>query len=234
MAKFAFNLRRTHKIIGLVAGLLLLSWTASGLFFSLFPITEIRGEHLRREAAFAPLIGAGFNTERLDELFTRDALMPQSVTLRPFLDGPIYEVKTSTGYAAFDAQSGDRITPLGEDMARRLALANWAGDGDIIAAELVEYPPREAGSASPLWRIQFKGADSATFWVDPDRAVVKSVRTTKWRIFDVLWRFHILDITGDDKIDSWWMKLAAFLGLTMVLSGLALTIDRALKGRLLR
>lgn len=39
-------------------------------------------------------------------------------------------------------------------------------------------------------------------------------------MFDVMWRFHIMDVTGDDKIDTWWMKLAAFLGLTVILRGL--------------
>ena len=39
-------IRRTHKILGLVIGVLFLFWTTSGLFFTLFPIEHIRGEHL--------------------------------------------------------------------------------------------------------------------------------------------------------------------------------------------
>ena len=60
------------------------------------------------------------------------------------------------------------------------------------------------------------------------------MRTTRWRIFDVLWRFHILDVTGKDEFDTWWMKLVAFLGLTTVLFGISLLIDRARRGALLR
>ena len=60
------------------------------------------------------------------------------------------------------------------------------------------------------------------------------MRTGKWRIFDVLWRFHIMDVTGDDRFDSWWLKLFAFLGLTTVLFGIGLLVHRAMAGRLLR
>jgi hypothetical protein len=50
-------------------------------------------------------------------------------------------------------------------------------------------------------------------------------------MFDVMWRFHIMDVTGDDKIDTWWMKLAAFLGLAAILRGLGLSINRTRKDR---
>jgi hypothetical protein len=82
--------------------------------------------------------------------------------------------------------------------------------------------------------VQFEGEDTATFWVHSDRARVRAVRTTNWRVFDVMWRFHIMDITGEDKIHSWWLRIAAFLGLTVVLFGFAILIDRALQGRLLK
>jgi hypothetical protein len=71
-------------------------------------------------------------------------------------------------------------------------------------------------------------------YFDANTGAVKAVRTTNWRIFDVLWRFHIMDVTGEDRFNTWWMKLFAFLALTMVLSGFVLIIDRVRKGRLLR
>jgi hypothetical protein len=43
-----------------------------------------------------------------------------------------------------------------------------------------------------------------------------------------------MDVTGEDRFDTWWMKLFAFLGLTMVVTGFVLMVDRARKGRLLR
>ncbi|MEQ9317215.1 MAG: hypothetical protein RLN72_15285, partial [Henriciella sp.] len=83
-------------------------------------------------------------------------------------------------------------------------------------------------------RVQFDGKDTATFWIDAEAARLVAVRTGKWRLFDALWRFHIMDLTGEDRFDSWWLKVFAFLGLTTVLFGFALLIQRASKGRLLK
>ena len=39
-------LRDTHRWLGLIAGVQLLLWTVSGLYFTLIPIETIRGNHL--------------------------------------------------------------------------------------------------------------------------------------------------------------------------------------------
>ncbi len=155
-----------------------------------------------------------------------------SVTLRSFPTGPVYQVDGGDCPHLIDAMTGEKRSPIDEAMARMIAEAHWAGEGTLTAVAWVEAPPREAGSGMALWRADFAGKDSATMWIDPHAGTVKAVRTAKWRVFDVMWRFHILDVTGDDRIDSWWMKLGAFLGLVLVLCGFGLLIDRARKGRL--
>ena len=222
------TLSRSHKLVGLVIGLQLLFWTSSGLFFTLFPIEQIRGEHLRRAPASVDLAS-------LNKIARPDVeLAANSAELKQILDRPIWLVKGEGWSALYDAQTGEQLSPLGEAAVRRIALSEWAGDGAITSVERVTSPPREAFSTKPLWRVQFEGADKATFWVDAEEARVTAVRTTKWRVFDVLWRFHIMDVTGDDRFDSWWLKIAAFLGLTSVMLGIGLLIQRALKGRLLK
>ena len=223
-------IRRAHKILGLVIGVLFLFWTMSGLFFTLYPIEQIRGEHLvDKSLSAAPDFG---ETELLSPTFVLGAA--ETVTLRRGHTGPVYEVSGEGFARVHDAVTGARLTPLDKDSAANLAQLYWTGEGTLTQIDYVETPPREAGSASPLWRVKFDGAQPATLWIDPDRAKLKAVRTTHWRIFDVLWRFHILDITGADRFDSWWLRLAAFLGLTLVLFGFALLIDRARQGRLLK
>jgi len=146
----------------------------------------------------------------------------------------VYEFMFDSSFFVIDAVSGKQITPLDRFAAAKLAVLYWTGDGAPADITYVETPPREAGSSSPLWRVEFDGADSAVLWIDPNRAKLKAVRTTKWRIFDVLWRFHIMDITGDDRFDSWWLRIFAFLAFTTVLFGIALLIDRARRGLLLK
>ena len=223
-------IRRTHKILGLVVGVLFLFWTTSGLFFTLFPIEHIRGEHLVDTS-----LSAAPDFEEIELLSPTFVLgAADTVTLRRGHTGPVYEVTGDDVARVHDAVTGARLTPLDEESAALLAQLYWTGEGAIAQIDYVENPPREAGSASPLWRVKFGGAQPATLWIDPDRAKLRAVRTTHWRIFDVLWRFHILDITGADRIDSWWLRLAAFLGLTLVLFGFALLIDRAWHRRLFK
>lgn len=227
MSKRARQISRAHKLLGLVVGAQLLFWTLSGFYFTLFPIETIRGEHLR--------VGA----QPIDMATLEDASPPQldaapiKLEVRRVLGETVWLATGETGASLYDFETGEPLAPFGETDIREIALQSWRGRGEIVSAELVETPPREAGSSSPLWRVDFDGQDKATFWVDATRGEVRAVRTGKWRLFDVLWRFHIMDITGEDRFDSWWLKLAAFLGLTTVLFGIALLVQRALRGRLL-
>ena len=228
MSLKARRIAQTHKLLGLVVGFQLLFWTASGLFFTLFPIEQIRGEHLRE--ASAPVGLSSLQDMTLPEV-TGEV---RSVELRQVLGRVVWQVETPDGGALFDAETGMRLDPFGKTEVRRLAETAWAGEGAIASLRKVERPPREAFTGKPLWRVEFQGRDEAVFWVDAERARITAVRTDKWRVFDVLWRFHIMDVTGEDRFDSWWLKVFAFLGLSTVLFGFALLVHRASKGRLFR
>ena len=41
--------RKLHRWLGLLMAAQIIAWMASGLYFSLFPIEHIRGEHLTRD-----------------------------------------------------------------------------------------------------------------------------------------------------------------------------------------
>ncbi|MEM9571069.1 MAG: hypothetical protein AAF996_06360 [Pseudomonadota bacterium] len=234
MSLTARRVARVHKVVGLVAGLLLLSWTASGLFFSLYPIETIRGDPWR------PVIDHGVLTEMevsipVERVIADVDAPVEAATLKAFLDMPVWMVRTSSGQVMVDATTGDVRSPITQTDID--ALISRFGDapsglGELTVTYMVrENPLREYGGPLPAWVIEYEPRKQRIY-IDASSGDVRAVRTTKWRIFDVLWRFHILDVTGDDRFDSWWLKLAAFLGLTMVLSGLVLMIDRVRKGRL--
>lgn len=234
MSLTARRVARVHKVVGLVAGLLLLSWTASGLFFSLYPIETIRGDPWR------PVIDHGDLAEMevsipVERVIADVDAPVEAATLKAFLDTPVWMVRTSSGQVMVDATTGGVRSPITQ--ADIDALIARFGDkpsglGELTVTYMVrENPLREYGGPLPAWVIEYEPGKQRIY-IDASSGDVRAVRTTKWRIFDVLWRFHILDVTGDDRFDSWWLKLAAFLGLTMVLSGLVLMIDRVRKGRL--
>lgn len=234
MALLARRVARVHKVVGLMAGLLLLSWTASGLFFTLFPIETIHGDPWRPTVEHGDLQKMNVNVSASDAM----ALVSEPaerVSLKPFLDRPVWMIETSTSPIMIDAVTGDVRSPLSQNDIDAL-IARFgekpSGLGELTVTYMIsENPLREYAGPLPAWVVEYEPGKQRIY-IDAVSGEVRSVRTTRWRIFDVLWRFHILDITGDDRIDSWWMKLAAFLGLTMVLSGLILGIDRIRKGRL--
>ena len=236
MAKFARNTARAHKMVGLVAGFLLLSWTLSGLFFTLYPIETIRGDPWR------PVIDHGDLSEMQMTYTAQDVLTSAGedvsrIELRAFLDTPVWMVESGGSRQMVDAETGKVRSPL-SDQDLELLITRFGEKPDGLGTRTTTYllqesPPREYGGPLPAWVIEYEPG-TQRIYVDAISGDIRSVRTTRWRIFDVLWRFHILDVTGDDRFDSWWLKLAAFLGLVMVLSGLMLGIDRFRKGRLLR
>jgi hypothetical protein len=135
----------------------------------------------------------------------------------------------------FDAATGEKLTPLTEADARAVAQYNWAGQGEVASASLLEAAPSESGrKGDPMWRIDFEGKDKATFWVTPDTGEVRAVRTGIWRVFDLMWGLHIMDWSARETIASWWMKAFAFGGLMMSLAGAWLLARRLAMGTLLK
>ena len=239
MSLLARRISRIHKIIGLVIGLQLLFWTASGLFFTLYPIETIRGDPWRPQIDHGSLDQMQVSVEAAEAASKVEGAW-LTAELKPFLDRPVWLITTDQTRALIDAENGERWSPLDPVSFRALQLRFKDHEGraripgtEATAEFITENPPREYGGGLPAWVIE----DTKTrqrIYFDATTGAVQAVRTTEWRIFDVLWRFHIMDITGNDKFDTWWMKLFAFLGFTMVLSGFVLLFDRARKGRLLR
>ena len=234
MSVLAKRVSRLHKIIGVVAGLQILFWTVSGLFFTLFPMETIRGDLWR------PVIEHGSLADMSVTLSAEDVVQQagsdiSSLELKPFLGAPVWLVESRAGRQMIDARTGDVRSPLSQTDIDRLVDRfddRPSGLGSLTVTYLIhENPLREYGGPLPTWVLEYE-PQKQRIYVDAVTGDIRAVRTTKWRIFDVLWRFHIMDITGEDRFDTWWIKLFAFLGLTMVLSGFVILVDRARKGRL--
>ncbi len=237
MALVARRIARIHKILGLVIGLQFLFWAVSGLFFTLYPIETIRGDPFRPHPEHGQLI---VSDTRIDA--TTAARMVEAdlktIELRMFLGDPVWLIETNAGQRMIDAVTGDARSPITQDEV--IALTSYGSDATTralgetsIQYMISENPKREYGGPLPAWVVEYSPGKQRIY-IDAMTGEVAGVRTTKWRIFDVLWRFHIVDITGADRFDSWWLKLFAFFGLTTVLFGIALLVDRARKGRLLK
>ena len=238
MSRFARRISRIHKVIGLVVGLQLLFWTVSGFYFTLYPIETIRGGDYR------PQIEHGSLQDMSVRITAEEAARAVpgvwlSAELKPFLERPVWLITTSEHTMMIDAQSGARWSPLDPVSFRALQRRFETEEGAVNipgsqarVSFLTESAPREYGGALPAWVIEDE-TTNVRLYFDATTGDMRSVRTNEWRLFDILWRFHIMDITGEDRFDTWWMKLVSFLAFSLVLTGFVLLIDRARKGRLL-
>ena len=230
--RFVRRISRLHKIFGMVIGLQLLFWVVSGFYFTLYPIETIHGDHLREQ------IDHGILRPEEVEVSVQDAMDASDIwvfeaELSMFLGEPVWKLSNSHEVKLVSARTGDLISPIPEETALEIARAGVPGlasfEGEMLLIE--ENAPREYGGRLPVWA--FETADShERAYIDVNTGDIRAVRTTEWRIFDVLWRFHIMDITGDDRIDTWWMKLAAFLAFAMLITGIIILVQRLMRGKL--
>ena len=235
MNRLTHFFRRLHNVLGLIVGAQVVLWVASGLYFSLRPIEEVRGEHLRSEA-HAMITELPDSEAPVSGILAAVGEPVMALKVKPWLDRPVWEAETHSGKVMFDYTSGQPLTPVSEADARLVAETAWAGEGKLASLMLIDDAPPEAGRGAgrPMWRAEFEGEDKATFWIDPQAGDVAAVRTDWWRTFDLFWGLHIMDWTNRETISSWWMKLFSFGALMLSLAGIWLVVDRLLKGRILK
>lgn len=236
-------IRKSHRWLGLIIGVQLLMWTASGLYFSWNPIEQVRGEHLVAETpalnvADTSLAGPGAALAALHQRHVD--VVVDDVTLRPLMGEPVYEIafraEGARRYALADARTGRLRDPLTEDEAVTLARADVAPDVPVASVERVEEAGEGAeyrGRMLPLYRVTFDHPSGARLYVSPQRGRVVARRTDTWRAFDFLWALHIMDYDARDDFNHLLLQAFSVFGLVTVLSGfvLAAVTSPWLRGR---
>ncbi len=220
-------LRRVHVWLGWIIGLQLLLWTLSGLVMTAMPIAQVRGEHLRRPAATPPLTAAT-GLIAPEALLERAGADGDTLTLRWLAGQPMWELRAEGRPARlFDARSG---APLVLDAATiaALARARYAGKGRLAGIERVDPAaiPLEFRRDTPAWVARFDDREGTRFYLAADTGELLAVRTARWRLFDLMWGLHIMDLKRREDMNHPLLVGAAVLGLASVLGGLALLVWR--------
>jgi hypothetical protein len=223
--------RKIHRWLGIVVGIQLLLWTGSGLFFALNPIEKVRGESEQAEAGFlAAELSLASPAAALEELRrTQGEIDVMSVVLRPHLDRSVYEIgyrmDGTERWALADASTGRLRESVGREEAVAIATADFSAPAKIAAVErlTVTEPDSEyRGRPLPAYRVEFDHPLGTRIYVSADRGIVTARRNDRWRVFDFLWMFHIMDYQARDDFNTVVLQLASALGLVTVLSGFVL------------
>lgn len=214
---------RWHIWLGWLTGVPLLLWTLSGLVMVAKPIDEVRGAHLRRDVAPTALAAGTAIAVRLPADPARPVVGVttrmeggRAVTRLTFLDHSVER---------FDA-TGRILGPLSEAEARRLVATRIVGGDRVTTVRLTDpaNPPIDFRQPIAAWRVEL--ADGTYVYVGRDSGDIAAVRTRWWRIFDVFWGLHIMDLQSREDTHHPILVVSAVLALIGTLLGLTLLFRR--------
>jgi hypothetical protein len=221
------HIRKAHRWLGLVAAVQLLIWTATGLYFAVMPIDDIRGSHLLKEAS-------SYQLSHLKLISPSDLLQahPQleSVRVDKIIVAQrhhraIYNFSVDGVSTSFDAETGEKLGLLNESEAQSILQSRT--DRAILRLDLIQNVPagdEYRNGELPAWRADVSGSEDAVIYLGAQSGKLRAVRTNNWRIYDFLWGLHIMDYEDRDDFNHLLLQAFALLGVITVLSGMTLFV----------
>ena len=224
--------RKLHRWLGLLMALQIIAWMGSGLYFAIFPIETIRGEHLTNGAASLSSID-------LEELITPSTawkavseetgpdITPLALSVVTDANTTWYRVSGSRGKSDFTRYVNGRTGTVREFLSRaqikEIAVDRLAVDGVVESINLLEESKSGGeyrGRELPIWQVVYSKPESLKLYISGWTGEIVARRTTRWRIFDFLWMLHIMDFEDRSDFNTPLLQIAAALGLLVALSGL--------------
>jgi hypothetical protein len=214
------QLAKWHIWLGWLVGVPIAMWLATGLLMVARPIEEVRGDHLKREAAAQALAIPGSTLAGAEaNLSEMHVTMQQgrAVAILTALDGSVRRV---------DFASGAPLPALDAAAARALVAREIKG-GDKVAkvtAFAAENAPFDFRRPIATWQVALE--DGTNVYVGRDTGRIEAVRTRWWRAFDFAWGLHIMDLSEREDTSHPVLILFAALSLTGALIGCVLMFRR--------
>ena len=98
--------------------------------------------------------------------------------------------------------------------------------------EIIEEPKRGSeyrGRKLPLYKavsLSNEGKE-INVYQDPYSGEIVAIRSTQWRIWDLMWGLHIMDWVDRDNIDNLLLKIFSFIALFTSISGVILFFKKS-------
>jgi hypothetical protein len=219
-ARIMRTLTRWHIWLGWLVGVPIVLWLASGLFMTLRPLPEVRGEHLRREVAAQPLVIAdGALLAPGSDLKEMRVTMQQgrAVAVLTAMDGTVTRIDVTTGQI---------IAPLDAASARALVEHRIVGGENVAAVRAfpAEHAPFDLRRPLAVWQVAL--TDGTNVYVGRDTGEIEALRTRWWRWFDLAWGLHIMDFSEREDTSHPVLIVFAAFSLSGALIGCVLMFRR--------
>ena len=209
-----FTIRKIHKYLSLFISLQLLLWTASGIYFAYNKIENVRGEQYREQTSFSvDLSKINFEVEDISTLSFANRLNERVVVIRD---------TQGKKYFDFDGNLIDKISfeDALEVVKTKTNLSPLSVEEVTEAKKRAEYRGRDL----PIYRVVSTNNknEKINVYVNPYSGDISAVRSTQWRIWDLLWGFHIMDWQDRDNIGNIFLKIFSVLALLSAITGIVL------------
>jgi uncharacterized iron-regulated membrane protein len=217
--------RKIHKWLMLFIGIQFVIWSVTGAYMVFFDIDYIHGDSL--VVNHQDKINSHDIQYPLSALF-RDYPNAENIRLSTFLQQTVYRfvVNTENVPAQFllDARSGELLSPIPESKAIEAAYY-YSTLGKVKSVVLItDNPPFELSPrALPAWRINFDDFGAPSIYVSQSTGELVGKRHTFWRLFDWMFRFHIMDYGDAEDVGNWLLFVVAFFAILGCLLGLVMT-----------
>lgn len=209
-----------HKWLALLVGVQIVFWVVSGLFFTMFPIEQIRSEHLIREAPAQAIDTAALT--RFDSLRGPDGQLPTKLTIERRASGHVVLAEFGeAGPALYDAQTLARLSPLDAETASTIAGAHVTLTSAPASVTRVTEESAEYKGALPAWRVNF-AENGLSVYVAENTGAVTARRSDLWRAYDTLWALHIMDWRNHEDFNHPLIIAVAAITLVSVIAGIVL------------
>lgn len=231
MMKF---MRKAHNYLGLILFVQIGLWFLSGLVMAWLPIDEVRGNHLKhnittswhsatvspsdilRHHSSAAVLSF---THRINEVSDDETSLFEAI--------PVYQVVDGDTAYRYSALTGKSLQTMQESTIRDAAKGQYAGNGEIVAAQRLDELPQEVQNLSaPLWQVSFNDELNTRFYIDPNTGSVSRIRTDTWRLFDFMWMLHIMDYKDRSNFNTPWLIAFSGCAFLFTLTGVALLYKR--------
>jgi len=100
-----------------------------------------------------------------------------------------------------------------------------------IEVKLIQEQARGSeyrGKKLPIYKVTSidENNENINIYLDAYSGKIVAIRSNQWRIWDLMWGFHIMDWVDRDNIDNLLLKIFSFLALLTSISGIFLFFKR--------
>ena len=220
--------RKYHKWLMAFVGVQFLFWALTGMYMVSMDIHHIHGEHMVKNHEQT------INTKQVSFDFQNLKIKypnATNISLEKLMDRAIYRFTDGeNGKIAIDAQTGVLINKVNAERAREIATYYYSGSSAIEQVVLMtskdNMPAELSPRHLPFWQITFEGIATPTLYISESTGKVVAKRHDFWRMFDWMWRFHIMDYDDGENVSNWFLFVVALLGVVAAIAGITLTYYR--------